>query len=60
MVSSNVALMTEKRSRGHDPRRRDWDAVYREKNREKRRSYDRERMRRIRDAAARYEGGDAA
>lgn len=40
--------MTENRTRKKDPRRRDWDATYREKNREKRREYDRERMRRLR------------
>lgn len=60
MVSSNVALMTDNQTRGHDPRRRDWDASYRDKNRDKRRAYDRERMRRLREAAARAEGGDVA
>lgn len=40
--------MTENTTQRHDPRRRDWDAAYREKNREKRRAYDRERMRQLR------------
>lgn len=48
--------MTEKRTRKHDPRRTEWDATYREKNREKRRQYDRERMRRLRGAQG---GGEA-
>lgn len=59
-VGSIVADMTENQSRGHDPRRRDWDAAYREKNRDRRRAYDRARMRQMREAAERAEGGDAA
>jgi hypothetical protein len=35
----------DKKHREPDPRRVAWDANYREKNRQKRRQYDRERMR---------------
>lgn len=44
--------MTEKTTSDPDPRRRDWDAAYRERHREKRREYDRERMRRLRERAS--------
>lgn len=41
--------MTGKQSREQDSKRKGWDAAYREKNRERRRAYDRERMRQIRE-----------
>ena len=40
--------MSEKPTSDRIARRKVWDAEYRERNRERRRAYDRERMRRLR------------
>ena len=43
-----VPLMQEKPTSDRASQRRAWDANYREKNRDRRRAYDRDRMRRLR------------
>ena len=46
-----VERMTEKPTPERATQRQAWDAAYREKNRTRRREYDRERMRQIRQQA---------
>ena len=47
IYASIVGVMPDNRT-SRNERRRDWDATYRDKHRERRRAYDRERMRRLR------------